>query len=164
MEQINTPTLSKETTDILKETRKGPYPSVFYQQIYALRKAGWPLRAIANSLGVSRTAVSSWETKADPQNTTEALESLPAGLTPNLKSTYLNKDLTWEESAHLHTLAVKASKVRRYTSENSEGRKAAKALEKLLLEYNDEGISITKLAQACGVTRRAIAQRMEKYR
>lgn len=163
MEQTTLPILSRKTTETLLEQRRKD-PQAFYQHVLSLRANGWPLRAIAQSLGVSRTAVSAWEAKAIPHSSLPESEKLPETLNIQLNSTYRQTTLTPEQEAELLSLSQLASQVRRHTALQAPTRKAANELESLLLKYSNAGVSITKLANACKVTRRAIAQRLEKYK
>ena len=62
----------------------------------------------------------------------------------------------------MYVLAREASKVRRFTDPDAPSRDAAKELEELLHYHKERGASLNTLKVACGVSRRAIAQRLEK--
>lgn len=143
---------------------KGSCPEEFYALVKALRLKGWPLRAIATPLSVSRTSVQSWEARYR----TETL--LPPNV-PDLPKVEV-KDrttntpayrLTPEESNNLKELASLAALVSRYTDTNAPSRLAAAELEALLLHYNSVGVSKKKLAAHCDVSDSSIKQRLRKY-
>lgn len=155
------PELSKDTIDKLEYLKTIDLPD-FYQYVLSLRKNKWPLRAIAEPLGVSRSIVSVWEKKAIDVDLPDT-EQLPPSLPKEMKPVYSKYILQPEKIKELRKLAKSASKVRRYTDENALSRVSAIKLENLLREYKDEGASLSQLANACGVSRRAIAQRLEKH-
>lgn len=154
------PTLSEETVSELQRLR-GTDIEAFYGLVSALRANKWPLRAIATPLGVSRSIVSIWESKADPENFPEA-EELPPAMPRKVKPVYTGYSISDEEQQSLYDLARTASLVRRFTGENAPSRQAARELETKLHYHKEQGASLAQLARACGVSRRAIAQRLEK--
>jgi transcriptional regulator with XRE-family HTH domain len=135
----------------------------FYAFVKALRTQNWPLRAIAESLGVSRTAVQVWENKYSPTIPLPTVEKIPTPTPKDRTSGTKRKELTPEAVRSLRELAQEASSVRRYTDMNAESRRAAALLESKLFLFRSEGISLTQLADACGVSRSAIAQRLRKF-
>lgn len=156
------PELSASTIQHLSELRAKDDKEEFYLHIASLRRNSWPLRAIADPLGVSRSIVNIWETKIDPLAEMPVTESLPKQISEQVKPIYSRYELTAEEAQTLWDLAREASKVRRYTDPNSPSREAARELEDLLHFHKDRGASLNTLKNACGVSRRAIAQRLEK--
>lgn len=117
----------------------------------ALRSEGWPLSVISDAVGVSKTSVSKWSHRDSEEQPPE----VPEYVRPH--------ELTPFEIKNLSLLTEKASKVRRFTDVQAPSRVAALALEKSLLAHKGNGVTISDLARACGVTRRAINQRLEKY-
>jgi hypothetical protein len=159
----NLPELPKKTATKLVAL-KGKNPDEFHALIKALRNEGWPLRAIAAPLAVSRTAVMDWEKKC-PQDA--ELPEVPEVPLPEPKDrTNISKKyfLSEGEITKLKTLADSASKVRRYTDQNATSRLDALELEKLLIEYSNRGLSRTQLARYCGVSDSAIKQRLRKHK
>lgn len=132
--------------------RESGQTSTYLSHVKALRLEGWPLSSISEVFGVSKTTISAWETRSD-------YETEPVEVPPYPKP----RELTDFEKDNLRLLTEKASKVRRFTDKNAPGRRSGLALEKTLIHLHAEGITITALAKACGVTRRAINQRLEKY-
>lgn len=163
-ETTRLPALSDTTITTLKELRETDIDR-FYALIAVLRAEKWPLRAISDSLGVSRSIVSVWERKGKnhPDDSVANLaEKMPEDLPEKLKPVYSSYELSEEEQKRLAELAVEASSVRRYTDMNAPSRQAASELEDLLHFHREKGSSLADLARACKVSRRAVAQRLEK--
>lgn len=123
----------------------------FIALVKSLRLSNWPLSVISDMIGLSKTTVSRWEKKET---------SAPLPETPIYPK---NRQVSEEESIILANLAKKASKVRGMTPEKSPYRVAQQELEQLLLSLYQKGVTVSELARHCGVTRRAIYQRLEKY-
>lgn len=160
-EKSSLPELSSETVAKLKHLRDTDRNS-FYEYVASLRKNKWPLRAISQPLGVSRSIVQIWENKVPTNADLPDTEPLPKAIDEQVKPIYLRYELSDEESTRMYVLAREASKVRRFTDADSPARDAAKELEDLLHYHKDRGASLNTLKVACGVSRRAIAQRLEK--
>jgi hypothetical protein len=157
------PRLSRETVNQLKDLRDQDDKQPFYALVVALRKNRWPLRAIADALGVSRSIVNIWETKLDPRTPIPEAEDLPEVINEQVKPIYMRYTIDEDEAVKLAVLTQRASKVRRFTAPNSPARLAAKELEERLYHHRKAGASLNTLRVACGVSRRAVAQRLEKY-
>jgi predicted DNA-binding protein YlxM (UPF0122 family) len=158
----NLPSLSLETTQqllALRETDKDQ----FFALVKALRTENWPLRAIAEPLGVSRTAVQSWENKYSPSTPLPQVEQIPVPEPKERTSGTKKQELSPQEVDELRQLAEEASTVRRYTDQNAQARRSADLLESKLYVYRHKGHSLTQLAEACQVSRSAIAQRLRKF-
>lgn len=125
--------------------------SQFIALVKSLRENNWPLSVISDMIGLSKTTVSRWEKK-------ETSEPLPE--TPEYPK---NRQVTSEESQRLSSLTKSASRVRGMTPEKSPYRIAQRELEELLVYLHENGVTVSELARHCGVTRRAIYQRLEKY-
>lgn len=156
------PELSPSTIQHLSELRDKEDKEEFYLHVASLRRNSWPLRAIAEPLGVSRSIVNIWETKIDPLAKLPEVEELPKQISEQVKPIYSRYELSKEDAQTLWDLAREASKVRRYTDPDSPAREAARELEDLLHFHKEKGASLNTLKDACGVSRRAIAQRLEK--
>lgn len=154
------PKLHESTVRKLKELRATD-TAAFYLMVKSLRENKWPLRAIATPLGVSRSAVADWETKASENAPLPEAEEMTK-VAKSLRPLYQKVDIPEDSAKTMYSLAREASKVRRYTDYASPSRLAARELETLLHFYKDQGASLSDLADVCGVTRRAIAQRLEK--
>src|SRR4029453_17031004 len=155
------PTLPEETTTQLVAL-KGTSPEEFYALVTALRSQGWPLRAIAEPFGVSRTAVQDWEKKYTPETPLPEVPQVPSR-PKKIKEKKEKYILSPEECQTLKELADLASSVRRFTDENAPSRRAANELELKILEYTDLGVSRVDLAKASGVSDSSIKQRLTKF-
>ena len=155
--KTNLPDLPKDTAQTLMALKGSPD---FTAYVYALKNAGWTLRAIGAPFGVSRTAVSLWIDKYDGEELPE-VPGPPAK--PRAERTRPEKyTLSVEEARELSKLAESASRVRRYTDRNSPARAAARALEDKLSHYVDLGVTKRKLAEHCGVSESSVKQRLRK--
>lgn len=157
------PRLSRETVNQLKDLRDQEDRQPFYALIVALRRNKWPLRAIAEALGVSRSIVNVWERKLDERTPLPQTEDLPEVINEQVKPIYMRYILSEDDAVELAVLTEQASKVRRYTAPDAPSRKAAERLEELLHMHRSRGASLNTLRVACGVSRRAVAQRLEKF-
>lgn len=153
--------LSEETVSQLQTLRETDKER-FYALVKALRVAGWPLRAIGEPLKVSATAVKDWEKKCSPDMLLPPVEAVPLVDAPKRVNRSKSYSLSMEEALELSLLTNEASTVRRYTDANAPSRESARRLEAMLHSYRDMGVSISKLAEACGVSRAAISQRLKK--
>lgn len=163
-EDRSLPALSDTTITHLQRLRK-ENPEKFHALVASLRTRKWPLRAIADGLGVSRSIVSIWEKKGleYPDPKVEVLaENMPDELPQKVRPVYSSYTLSDEDKETLAKLTKEASTVRRFTDRNAPARKAAAELEDLLHKHRNSGASLADLARACGVSRRAVAQRLEK--
>lgn len=155
--------LPESTQETLVSLRENDLEE-FYRVVKSLREAGWSLREIAEPLGSSRTIIAIWSEKADdqePEVEIPIVEKKEAK--PRRKKQRHN--LSEKEKLRLRSLTEEASKVRRFTDHYSPSRQAAFELEELLHHYNTElNVSMQTLADACGVSRGAIAQRLRKIK
>lgn len=149
------------TQEILLTLREAQSEDL-YHYTTALREAGWPLRSIADVLSVSRVAVSKWALRGDSSLNTHPVHQPPLVAPSNRTKASKKYEPTEQESERLKSLAASASAVRRYTWENSQSRLAAEELEELIQELRDRGATLQILADACGVSRSSISQRLRK--
>lgn len=156
----------------LQELRAEEQEGRFYAYLLELREAGWPLRAIAEPLGVSRAAVMGWQRKAEAAHLTITIAGhnplVPAlPLASHSQPYYAKKitpDIPKKDRPELIQLHRQAKKVTRWTPEEHPSRQAAKELEERILFYaNQRKVPVASIAKHLGVTRRAIAQRIEKH-
>jgi hypothetical protein len=165
--------LPEDTANLLRKIRTEDR-NEFYAFLLALREKRWPYRAIGDVFGVTRAAVKSWCVQAskDPFNYTRAEAMLNGSDVPALPPTTrgslarpkrLVADVSSADQQRIADLTRQARVVKRWTPENSPARAAAAELEELLHFYAKERkVPIARLAQYAGVTRRAVAQRIEK--
>lgn len=145
--------------------------SQFFVNIVSLHNNGWSLQEIADGFEVSKSAVANWEKKGktfiDTDQVTQSSNVPQKEEKPTSSSKTPKKeqvDFPIEAQQKILQLAQAASKVSRNTPVDAPSRVAAIELEKLLAEYKEKGVSYSKLAAAAGVTRRAIAQRLDKVK
>jgi predicted DNA-binding protein YlxM (UPF0122 family) len=142
----------------------------FYLNVLSLHLSGWSLQEIANSFSVSKSAVANWEKKGkklSAQSTTlvsaiEIPQKDKAIVEPSKEPKTPVVDFPIEAQQKILKLAQVASKVSRNTPLDAPSRIAAAELEDILYFYKTAGVPYSKLAAAAGVTRRAIAQRLDK--
>lgn len=141
----------------------------FYLNIVSLHQNNWSLQEIADSFSVSKSAVANWEKKGKkliPLPSFDSFKDIPVKEEKPVLSSKAPKkeqvDFPIEAQQKILKLAQIASKVSRNTPVDAPSRTAAKELEEILAFYKEKGVSYSKLAAAAGVTRRAIAQRLEK--
>jgi hypothetical protein len=166
-----TAVLPEETADLLREFRSTD-PAEFHAFLLALRERKWPYRAIGDVFGVTRAAVRSWCVQAaeDPFNFSRAevmmdhVPSLPATSRGSAaKTKRLVADVPVADQEKIADLTAQARVVKRWTPPNSPARAAALELEELLHFYaSKRRVPISRLAKYAGVTRRAVAPRIEK--
>lgn len=134
-------------------------PQDLHDYVKALRGAEWPLRAIAEVLGVSRTAVSNWESKGVAR---ERADVPSVGIVPASQRTRVSKKYTpsGEETEQLQSLSSQAKLVRRFTDANAASRRASAELDSLLVDLHERGTTLRDLATLCGVSRASISERI----
>ena len=112
------------------------------------------LSDIAGFLGITKTTISSWLRK----------EYTPTRLPSTLPERKLQPyDLSELEKKNLENLAKLASKVSKNTPPDAPSRRAANQLILSVKDYIEIGTTITQIAKAANVSRRAIYQRLESY-
>lgn len=136
---------------------------LFYAKIRGLRENKWSLRKIANDLGVSPSGVAIWERKAAYASTEDLPIAPQRDPAASQKPKKIKVEITDSDRQRIAELSPKASEVRRFTPHNHPSRKAAEELEQILYSNKQRGVSLQDLAKAAGRTRRAIAQRLEKF-
>lgn len=131
--------------------------------IAALRRQHWPLRSIAEALGLSRATVQYWERNADPTSQPEKVPLSPKAIeTAGVRTVRWRSHLRQDEAERLAVLAPQAQKVRSQTPEDSPLRDAAALLDALILKAQGRMVAVTEIAQAMGVTHRAVSARLER--
>lgn len=138
----------------------------FFLTIVALHQNGWSLQDIAKIFGVSKSAVANWE-KEGLLHKNQLMPLVPIKEQKSKPLIIKEKKPSFvpstDQQNELFSLCTQASTVSRNTPIDAPSRIAASNLEKLLYKYNKElGVSYGLLAAFMGVTRRAVAQRVEK--
>lgn len=167
---MSTPTrlrveLPSHEVEALREVRESGNLQALRQRVFALRRAGWPLRAIGEPLdGTPRSTVRMWELAADADGDLPAVSSCPKGRSEHGERVVrLRLDVPTLERAELKRLAESARKVRGWTPQDAQERKDADQLDELLVTYTKRGVPTKRLATHMGVTYRAVAARLERH-
>lgn len=158
-----THTLPQKTATELIALRESD-TDLFYVAIKALTDEKWSLRAIAEAIGVSFTSVQKWKTLADPQHYAVTIDvpEVPQKLkATSSRPTKPEVNITTQDQTRIQELIPQAAMVRGRTPENSPYREAARELEDLFFKYKEQDVSYKTLSEIAGVSRRAIAQRLE---
>lgn len=132
--------------------------------IVALRAQLWSLQEIADVLNVSRSTVLFWERNAPDRAAImptvplshRAIEN--AGVRTLKKRVHIPKN----DRALLPHLAQQARKVTRTTPSSSQLKKDAELFDRLIEIYLERTVPITEIAQAAGISHRAISARLER--
>ena len=155
--------LPEAEAKILKELRASGDKDALRSKVAALRAQKWTLRTIADAVGVSRTTIQDWERGA-PQSD----EPPDATLSPKAIETAGDKTVRWRshikrvDKERLARLAPQAQKVRSQTPAESPLRQAADLLDLTIVYYIERMTAITEIAEAMGVTHRAVKARLER--
>lgn len=140
-----------------------------YALIVAAHDAGWSYGSIAQPLEVSRALVHNLYTRESPKPEVQARAktlNFPVPPKPATQTKHYTPKPPLAALAidSMKTLAQKARKVSRYTGPNEEPALASAKLNSLLNTYNEQGYSLQYLADCIGVTKSAVAQRVQKVR
>jgi hypothetical protein len=154
-------TLPEETALLIISLRENDEEE-FYAYIKALTDAKWSLRAIAAGIGCSFTSIQKWKQMAS-QETKHPVPEVPQKVkAASSRPVKPEVNIPTADRKRILELTAKASMVRGRTPKDSPYRKAALELEDLLHFYKDQDVSYKTLAEIAQVSRRAIAQRLEK--
>jgi hypothetical protein len=163
--------LPEDTAALLRRFRETDQAE-FHALLLALKEKRWPYRAIGDAFGVTRAAVRAWYVTAgqDPFNFARAEVMVdhvpdlpPTARGSGVRAKRLIPDVPAEDQERIRDLTARAQVVKRWTPADSPAREAARELEELLFFYAKERhVPVVKLAKHAGVTRRAVAQRIEK--
>jgi DNA-binding transcriptional MerR regulator len=131
--------------------------------IGALRAQGWPLRAIGEPLDLPRSTIQYFEKSADQTADTSSIPLSPKAIeTAGTKTVRWRTHIPAEQRPMLRELADKAKRVRSTTPQDSELRQASDRLDSLIQHYLDRMVPVTEIAEAMGVTHRAVNARIER--
>lgn len=145
-----------------------------YTKIRTLRDNGWTLRSIAAPLNVSRTTVQNWTVKAQQaleeapetvETPSEANEPTPSLFSygSNVRPFKIPKDIPPKDIKVMQDLRERSKGKTRWTPENSDAAIASRELDKYISKYAQRKVPLQTIARHLGVTRRAVAQRIEKF-
>jgi hypothetical protein len=156
-------TLPEKTATELIALRESD-TDLFYVAIKALTDHKWSLRSIAEAIGVSFTSVQKWKTLADTEHyalTIEVPEVPERFKATSSKPTKPEVHIPSSDQNRIQELIPLAAMVRGRTPQDSPYREAARELEDILFKYKEQDVSYKTLSALAGVSRRAIAQRLE---
>jgi lambda repressor-like predicted transcriptional regulator len=156
--------LPPEEIEFLKQLT----PEKRNSRLSALRNAGWSLSVLSRGIGVPKTTVHFWTTHASkleftpkkpvPQPKISITKRLQGGQTLQVRFLSLNVPLDL-----VPVIRNLSSKSRRYRSRTPEGSPIAVANRELTLlavNLHSQGVSTSALAEAAGVSYRAMARRI----
>lgn len=140
-------------------------------RLRALWKAGWSLGVIGSSLSpaVPKTTVHFWVRKAADLKQLKAVPlpppkslttSVPTRHAPRLKS--ISPGVPPEIRIRLRELSVLSKRYRAKTSPTSPLALANEELTKIAIQLRSRGVPTATIAEAAGVTYRAMARRLSK--
>ena len=158
-------TLPTAEVDRLKALHESGDRDALRAYIRALREQQWPLRAIGDPLGVSRSTVQYWEQTGQPAKDPK---DTVVPLSPRAITTAGTKTVRWRSrlpegvAEQLKYHADRAKMVRSQTPPNSPLRQSAKILDDMIALYLSHMVAVTEIAEAMGVTHRAVKARMER--
>lgn len=144
-------------------------PELIPGRLRALWNAGWSLGVIAKSLKPARpkSTVHFWVKNASDQEQTRTIPSPPAkSLTssaplssaPRMRS--ISPEVPLDMVSHIRQLAELSKRYRSKTPSSSPLAQANRELTEIALDLYHRGVPAASIAQAAGVTYRAMARRI----
>lgn len=141
--------------------------------VLALRHKGWPMRAIGDVFGFSRTAADHWRTDAEasPEAQRRAYALLAVeGAVPDVpvfpvteRTKRVYPQVPKAEAERMRELAPIAARLREGTPREGEVREAVAELRELFHQNVEvRGVQQMQVARETGVTRRTITQHLAK--
>ena len=147
-------------------------PKAFHSRLLALWEAGWSLSVLGNAVSPKRprATIHYWVRKADKTAQIAAIpqpqftQSLPAallGVVP-AKTRTIAPTVTPEMSEKLRTLSLQARRYRSRTTQDNRFAVANREFTDLVKELRSQGVPAVDIAQAAGISYRAVARRAAK--
>ena len=132
--------------------------------IVALRAKQWPLRAIGEPLGLSRSTIQYFERSASYiDNTRVEIPLSPRAIeTDGVKTVRWRSHIPENQKPTLRLLSDQARRVRAQTPADSPLRRASTDLDYWIEHYLYRMVPVTEIAEAMGVTHRAVKARLER--
>ena len=155
-------------TEMLRNLDLPALRPTFLKYCRELYEAGWTLRAIGDALQPprARSTVRSWVTRASDNVT------VPKSLTPSAPilatpQNYVHKKpkspgISPLDRLHIETFAPVARTYRARMPSTSDAAEANRLLTELCLDLHAKHVTVQELADAAGVTYRAMARRLGK--
>lgn len=158
--------LPQETVEELKTLQKSDREKMC-GLVADLNDAQWPLRTLAQALGVSRTSALSYARKGRAQRLPDHTPPATAPHVPidapgsGVKPARIHLNIPPNQRQEFIDLYALAKTKTRWSNANSPEYKAATQFNDQLLTYKRRRIPLATIAKHLGVTRRALAQRIE---
>jgi len=155
--------LPEQERDKLLELYDHEDRTALIEYICALRSRQWTLQDIANVLGVQRSTVQYWERKGKLGESVKKVTSSPKEIKNQGNQTVKTYILIPEsDRIRLKDLSAQARKISNRTPDNSPLRQAAAELDQLIHKHLLRMVPVSKIAEAMGVTHRAVRSRIER--
>jgi hypothetical protein len=126
-----------------------------------LREAGWSLTVMSDAVGVSRQAVSQWGFGVSDREGHPAVPTPPPP--PPKPQRPRPPRVSEEDTKRMRELVPLAVQVTHWTTEDDPLRQAAVELSELMAKQIRAGVNLTRVAEAAGQTRNAVAFRLVRY-
>lgn len=146
--------------------------SAFHSRLLALWEAGWSLSILGNSVSPKRprATIHYWVRKAPivaqslPVPSPEFNKPLTSALlgVVSAKTRTIAPSVTPEVAAELRSLSLQARRYRSRTSDSNKFAVANREFTDLVKELRSQGVPAVDIAQAAGISYRAIARRAAK--
>lgn len=145
---------------------------LFHSRLRALWEAGWSLSVLGNAVSPKRprATIHYWVRKADvtPQSVpiprvefTKPLTSALLGVVPS-KTRTIAPTVTPAVASRLRELSVQARRYRSRTASTNKFAVANQEFTNLVKELRSQGVSAVDIAEAAGISYRAVARRAAK--
>lgn len=157
--------------DFLAELAKSDQ-KVFHARLRALWDAGWSLSVLGNSVSPKRprATIHYWVRKAElyksnnPVPAPQFTQSLPTALlgVVSASTKTIAPSVTPEMSEKLRTLSLQARRYRSRTTQDNRFAVANREFTELVKELRAQGVPAVEIAEASGISYRAVARRAAK--
>lgn len=155
--------LPEHETDKLKELyqKKDRQPLMAY--IAALRKERWTLQDIANALGTTRSTIQYWENKNQNEcNDSDIAVSVRKLSSYGVKTKKSFAEIPVADQERMAYLSQQAKKIGNKTPVDSPLHALSQELDEIIYKHLLRLVPVSKIAEACHVTHRAIRARYER--
>lgn len=156
------PILPEATKRLLQETNTQEQTEL----ICALAAEGWPVRVLSDATGLSKATIHR-RISGNKNQTPSSKHPVPPFnhklYGHGVRAKKIVRNLTQADRAKIHDLQQQAKTKTRWSTPTSKENLASEELDRLVLKYVQRKVSLTVIAKHMGVTRRAVAQRIEKF-